>query len=104
MTTIRPRNAKAPFEIHHDEDGTESLDGEDQAMEESRDERDHVDVQEEEYTDSSDEDEVPDPSLQEDMLKFQETFTGITERFRLVGRIGEGKSIHICSRVVVNAI
>jgi cell division control protein 7 len=96
MATIRPRNAKVPFEIHHDVlDRTESLDGEDQVMEESRDERDEVDVQEEEYSDISDEDEVADPALQEDMIKFQETFKGINERFRLIGRIGEGRLIHI---------
>ena len=89
MTAIRSRNAKISFEIHHDElDRTESLDGEDQTMEESRDER--GDVQEEEYEDISDEEEVADPVLQEDMLKFQETFKGIRERFRLIGRIGEG--------------
>ena len=96
MATIRPRNAKVPFEIHHDVlDRTESLDGEDQIMEESRDERNEVDVQEEEYTDTSDEEEIADPALQEDMIKFQETFKGIKERFRLIGRIGEGRSIHI---------
>ncbi|TVY33165.1 Cell cycle serine/threonine-protein kinase [Lachnellula occidentalis] len=89
MTAIRSRNARIPFEIHHDElDRTESLDGDDQAMEESRDER--GDAQEEEYSDTSDEEEVADPVLQEDMLQFQETFKGINERFRLIGRIGEG--------------
>jgi len=98
MATIRPRNAKVPFEIHHDVlDRTESLDGEDQVMEESRDERNEVDVQEEEYSDTSDEDEVADPVLQEDMIKFQDTFKGINERFRLIGRIGEGRLIHMCS-------
>ena len=96
MAAIRPRNAKVPFEIHHDVlDRTESLDGEDQVMEESRDERNEVDVQEEEYSDTSDEDEVVDPVVQEDMAKFQETFKGINERFRLIGRIGEGRVLHI---------
>lgn len=92
MTTIRPRNAKAqPFEIHNDVlDRTESLDGEDQAMDESRVEEEE-EVQEDEDSDDSEESEGNvDPALQEDMLKFQETFKGIKERFRLIGRIGEG--------------
>lgn len=38
--------------------------------------------------DSSDE-EVED-SVQEDMARFEETFVGITKRFRLINRIGEG--------------
>jgi hypothetical protein len=40
--------------------------------------------------DSSDE-EVED-SVQEDMARFEETFVGITKRFRLINRIGEGMS------------
>lgn len=38
--------------------------------------------------DSSDE-EVED-SVQEDMARFEESFVGITKRFRLINRIGEG--------------
>lgn len=40
--------------------------------------------------DSSDED-VED-AVQEDMARFEETFVGITKRFRLINRIGEGTS------------
>ena len=40
--------------------------------------------------DSSDE-EVED-SVQEDMARFEETFVGISKRFRLINRIGEGMS------------
>jgi cell division control protein 7 len=40
--------------------------------------------------DSSDE-EVED-SVQEDMARFEESFVGITKRFRLINRIGEGMS------------
>lgn len=39
------------------------------------------------------EDEVPeeiDESVKEDMRKLEETFTGISERYRLINRIGEG--------------
>ena len=31
-------------------------------------------------------------SVMEDMAKFEDTFQGITQRFRLINRIGEGKS------------
>jgi cell division control protein 7 len=41
--------------------------------------------------DSSDEEEVED-TVQEDMARFEETFVGITKRFRLINRIGEGMS------------
>lgn len=43
--------------------------------------------------DSSDE-EVED-AVAEDMSRFEETFVGINKRFRLINRIGEGKSSHI---------
>lgn len=33
-----------------------------------------------------------DESVKEDMRKLAETFTGISERFRLINRIGEGMS------------
>lgn len=93
MATIRPRNARQPFEIHHDEfDPDEDLDAEDNGMDESRDE--DADTQEDGYSDYSDEsDEVVDPTVREDMDKFMETFKGIKERFRLINRIGEGRYI-----------
>lgn len=38
-----------------------------------------------------DEDDEPvDPSVKEDMKKLEDTFTGISKRFRLINRIGEG--------------
>lgn len=40
---------------------------------------------------SEDSEEDIDPAIQEDMDKFQATFKGIKERFRLINRIGEGK-------------
>lgn len=43
--------------------------------------------------DSSDE-EVED-AVAEDMSRFEETFVGISKRFRLINRIGEGKFAHI---------
>jgi len=96
MATIRPRNAKSTFEIHHDEvDVDESLDGEDQAMDESRDdmEEEEDDQQEDGFSDVSDESGAAvDVQVQEDMDKFQETFEGLEKRFRLINRIGEGNS------------
>lgn len=38
-----------------------------------------------------DEDDEPiDPSVKEDMKRLEDTFTGISKRFRLINRIGEG--------------
>lgn len=95
MATIRPRNAKAPFEIHHDEvDGDESVDKQDQAMDESRGDMEEENYQQsDDYSDSDESDMVVDASVQEDMKKFQETFKGIKDRFRLINRIGEGNSL-----------
>lgn len=45
--------------------------------------------EESDYSEESEE-EV-DPAVQEDMEKFQATFKGIKERFRLINRIGEGE-------------
>ena len=93
MATIRPRNAKMPFEIHHDV-LEESL--EEEAIDESRGdmgEEELEDEEQEDYSeddDSDDSDGVMDAAVQEDMNKFQETFEGITKRFRLINRIGEG--------------
>jgi cell division control protein 7 len=95
MATIRPRNAKAPFEIHHDEvDGDESMYEQDQAMDESRGDMEEENYQQlDDYSDSDESDGVVDASVQEDMNKFQETFKGIKDRFRLINRIGEGNSL-----------
>ena len=95
MATIRSRNAKAPFEIHHDEvDGDESTDEQDQAMDESRGDMEEENYQQsDDYSDSDESDVVVDASVQEDMKKFQETFKGIKDRFRLINRIGEGNSL-----------
>jgi cell division control protein 7 len=35
-------------------------------------------------------DEEVEPSVAEDMSRFEETFVGISKRFRLINRIGEG--------------
>lgn len=102
MATTRFRNAKTPFEIHHDV-MEESLEEEEEVvMEESRGDVEELDQEEEEeYSDgySDDSDNVVDPKVQEDMNQFQETFKGIKDRFRLINRIGEGNSLLLCSQV-----
>lgn len=40
-------------------------------------------------------DEEVEDAVAEDMSRFEETFVGINKRFRLINRIGEGKSAHI---------
>lgn len=92
MATIRPRSAnqKQPFEIHRDGlTGEESVDGDNQGMDESRGEGEEDDGLDENY-DSEESDTIVDPVVREDMNKFEDTFTGIKERFRLINRIGEG--------------
>lgn len=45
---------------------------------------------------SEESEEEVDPAVQEDMEKFQATFKGIKDRFRLINRIGEGKFVVNC--------
>jgi cell division control protein 7 len=102
MATTRFRNAKSPFEIHHDI-MEESQEEEEEVMDELRGDVEELDQEEEEvdYSDgySDDSDNVVDPKVQEDMNQFQETFKGIKDRFRLINRIGEGNSLLLCSQV-----
>jgi cell division control protein 7 len=103
MATTRFRNAKSPFEIHHDI-MEESQEEEEEVMDELRgdvEELDQEEEEEEDYSDgySDDSDNVVDPKVQEDMNQFQETFKGIKDRFRLINRIGEGNSLLLCSQV-----
>jgi cell division control protein 7 len=94
MATIRSRNARQPFEIHHDE-MEKSMDEEHGEMEDSRVE-DGEEMENDGYSESSEESEgVVDVAVQEDMDKFQESFQNIKDRFRLINRIGEGKAIFI---------
>ncbi|RDW68017.1 putative mitogen-activated protein kinase HOG1 [Coleophoma cylindrospora] len=90
MAAIRARNGRQPFEIHHDDQGSESMDEEDERMMEESQAIDEEDMQDDGYSDSDDSDLAVDPVVQEDMDKFQETFKGIKNRFRLINRIGEG--------------
>jgi cell division control protein 7 len=91
MAATRP--SRVPFQIHRD-DGTDELNEDLETIGDSRAEGDG-DAQEEYYSEESDDsDDVVDVAVQEDMLRFQETFKGIKDRFRLINRIGEGKAIH----------
>jgi hypothetical protein len=92
MATIRPRNSAAPFEIHHDEmDG--STDEEHPELEDSRVEEGEDDEEDALSEASEESDHVVDLAVQEDIEKFKCSFEGITERFRLISRIGEGKPL-----------
>lgn len=50
--------------------------------------------------DPYEEDDV-DESVREDMQKLEETFTGISERFRLINRIGEGRCHLTCTKILL---
>jgi cell division control protein 7 len=84
MATIRSRNASKVFNIHEDAMREEEAE-DDQETEESRGEEDEDDGRGKDY-DSEESDSI----VEEDMDKFQNTFKGIKERFRLINRIGEG--------------
>ena len=59
-------------------------------MEESKIE-DGEEMEMDDNSEDSDSDEDVAASVKEDIRRFQETFKGITERFRLINRIGEGE-------------
>jgi cell division control protein 7 len=58
------------------------------------------------HTKHAHEDEVEgesvDESVKEDMQKLEDTFPGVSERFRLINRIGEGKKPCYCHGALVN--
>ncbi|KAG4028844.1 hypothetical protein MFRU_019g01300 [Monilinia fructicola] len=93
MSTARQRqgNSKNSFQIHNDEiKQEESVEAESNEIEESRAEDDDA-LQDEGYSEDSDEsDDAVDPATAEDIAKFEATFKGIKDRFRLINRIGEG--------------
>lgn len=90
MATVRIRNARIPFEIHHDElEVEEVVNEEEPRSDESRGETHEGDGDAGSEC-SEESDSYVEPSVQEDMEKFQDSFEGIKERFRLINRIGEG--------------
>ncbi len=78
------------FDVHEDDQREEEANSELGESMDPLDESRHT-------VDSSDE-EVED-AVAEDMARFEETFAGITKRFRLINRIGEGKSTTDIDRV-----
>ncbi|KAI1371596.1 kinase-like protein [Hypoxylon crocopeplum] len=107
-TTNQRRVAKEPFQIHEDEplggtsDVEESSQGHNQQADEEYDEHDDPeDVEDEEQenrveeddsyeTDSSDDNDEINLSVQHDMDKLQTTFPDFKNKYRLIKRIGEG--------------
>lgn len=76
------------IDVHEDDQKEEDVNSELGESMDPLDESGHT-------VDSSDE-EVED-AVAEDMSRFEETFVGINKRFRLINRIGEGKSAQIGS-------
>jgi cell division control protein 7 len=75
-----------------------STDEEPQEMEEEPLEMEESEMKDDEESDddglsdaSEESDDVVDSAVAEDIAKFQESFQGITDRYRLIKRIGEGK-------------
>lgn len=91
MTEARRRRAGDPIVIHEDDSDADAGVDEDSQdeLDESRDPLADSGCTRSESSGSDDEDSV-DENVAEDMLKFEETFRGITKRYRLINRIGEG--------------
>ena len=51
---------------------------------------DEQSMQDESMSDDTDSEDEPDDSVMEDMRKLEESFAGISEKYRLINRIGEG--------------
>jgi cell division control protein 7 len=99
MTSVYGRNGRIPFQIHDEELEIAESEPEDDDIIEEQEEESHEQEMytAEEYYDSEESDGVVDPVVQEDMNKFEDTFVGIRERYRLINRIGEGKFVPITS-------
>lgn len=84
--------ATRKVEVYNDDrEIMESMEEEGAELEDSQAEEDEQ-MDEENYSEGSDaSDEVVDASSLEDMKKFQETFTGLSEKYRIISKIGEGK-------------
>jgi len=98
MAAHRSRHAKLDFKIHDEEESEEMIgsevlsDGENQSIEElEMYEEEHDGQDDDGNSDMSEESqENIDPTVLEDMEKFNSSFQGINRRFRLINRIGEG--------------
>lgn len=74
---------------------------EDDMMEEEEEEEE-IDYSDFDSDEEYGENEEVDPQVKEDMKKFQETFIGIKDRFKLINRIGEGTYTPYSFRSTVN--
>lgn len=103
MTSIR-RHTEEPFDIHEDArtEETEVMAEDDVRTEEAIPPTEELepDTQEEEGLEEEDddaeessEDEAVDRGVQDDMDKLQSDFPGFRDKYRLIKRIGEGKSL-----------
>lgn len=90
MADVRRRRGD-PIVIHEDESDADAGVGQDSQdeLDESRDPLADSGCTRSESSCSDDESDL-DENVAEDMLKFEESFRGITKRYRLVNRIGEG--------------
>jgi len=76
----------------------QGIDAEEERLDDSRD---TFEESEETTLGSSDDDSDPDASVLEDMERFEQSFKGITKRYKLINRIGEG--ITTSCRVITKA-
>lgn len=78
-----------PADYHmRSEDETED------AMDESKNSMDESQATEPNASDDEEEEEV-EASVQEDIARFEQSFKNISQRFRLINRIGEGTNQHL---------
>lgn len=68
--------------------------------------QDEASEQDESGSDATDSEAEPDESVMEDMKKLEESFEGISHKYRLINRIGEGKTIpkHTLNRSNVSQV
>ena len=88
------RSCRIPFQIHQDYDSDE-LKEVPEAVDDLRAEANEDDQEDDYLEESDDSDAFVDNVVREDMLRFQEAFKGIKDRFRLINRIGEGRPSHV---------
>jgi hypothetical protein len=94
MATAIRRRGQESFEIHEDAptEDTEMGDDVGQRTEDVGDDQDEED-DDDNVSESSDDGELVETSVQLDMEKLQDSFPGFRDKYRLIKRIGEGKNI-----------
>jgi len=92
MASIRKKNVLEDIPAHdHDHDAhyEDRSDETEDAMDESK-----GPLEESGATITDESDEEIEASVQQDILRFEQSFKDITRRYRLINRIGEGPSSH----------